>query len=73
MTAEHDPRRDEGEEYGARLRAADVPVSVTRYPGVFHGFFAMEGFLDAAAAAVAGAADALRDAVGSAMPTETAD
>ena len=69
ITAEHDPLRDEGEEYGSRLRAAGVPVSMSRYPGVFHGFFAMEGFLDAAAAAVEEAAGALRDAFGSATPT----
>ena len=68
VTAEHDPLRDEGEEYGACLRDAGVPVSVIRYPGVFHGFFAMEGFVDTAAAAVAEAADALRDAFGSATP-----
>lgn len=62
ITAEHDPLRDEGEEYGARLRAAGVPVTVSRYAGVFHGFFAMQGLLDAATAAMAEAAGALRSA-----------
>lgn len=62
ITAEHDPLRDEGEEYGARLQAAGVPTTVTRYPGTFHGFFAMGGLLDAATAAMTAAADALRAA-----------
>jgi acetyl esterase len=37
-TAECDPTRDWGERYAARLRDARVQVSVTRYPGVYHGF-----------------------------------
>jgi acetyl esterase len=60
ITAEHDPLRDEGEEYGKRLRDAGVPVTVRRYPRVFHGFFGMRGILDAATAAAEEAASALR-------------
>ena len=37
-TAECDPIRDWGERYAARLRDARVQVTVTRYPGVYHGF-----------------------------------
>lgn len=38
LTAEVDPIRDDAEEYAARLRRDGVPVSLTRYAGVFHGF-----------------------------------
>jgi acetyl esterase len=38
VTAECDPTRDWGERYAARLRDAGVQTTVTRYPGVYHGF-----------------------------------
>jgi acetyl esterase len=38
VTAECDPLRDEGELYGARLRAAGVAATVSRYEGAGHGF-----------------------------------
>ena len=38
ITAEHDPLRDEGELYGARLREAGVHATVSRYAGAGHGF-----------------------------------
>jgi acetyl esterase len=46
VTCEYDPLRDEGEAYGARLRAAGVPAKVSRYDGMIHGCFWMCGVLD---------------------------
>ena len=40
ITAEHDPLRDEGELYGARLNEAGVDTVVSRYEGANHGFVA---------------------------------
>lgn len=52
ITAEYDILRDEGERYAARLRAAGVSTTRTRYPGMIHGFFAMPGLLDQAQQAI---------------------
>ena len=46
ITAEYDPLRDEGEAFGEKLRAAGVPVTVSRYDGMVHGFYWMLGEVD---------------------------
>lgn len=38
VTAACDPIRDWGERYAMRLRDAGVQTTLTRYPGVYHGF-----------------------------------
>ena len=41
ITAECDPVRDGGEQYGQRLLEAGVPATVSRYDGMVHGFMHM--------------------------------
>jgi acetyl esterase len=61
VTAEYDPLRDDGEEYGRRLVAAGVAADIRRYDGMFHGFFSMD-VLDGARQASAEAHAALTKA-----------
>ncbi|GAB4053678.1 alpha/beta hydrolase [Catellatospora paridis] len=60
VTAEYDPLRDQAEEYARRLGREGVPVTLTRYDGMVHGFFCMSGELDAGRRAMAQAAAQLR-------------
>jgi acetyl esterase len=44
--AEHDPVRDDGERYAAKLEAAGVPVRWREFAGTIHPFVLMDGVLD---------------------------
>ncbi len=57
ITAEYDALRDEGEQYGARLREAGVHATVKRYDGMIHEFIRWP--FDAAARALDDIAAAL--------------
>jgi acetyl esterase len=63
ITAEYDPLRDEGEEYGAKLRAAGVPATVSRYDGMTHAFFQLGGVLEDGQRAMQESVAALRAAL----------
>ncbi|RBL98934.1 esterase [Glutamicibacter soli] len=65
ITAEADVLRDEGEAYAAKLRAAGVPVTATRYLGIIHDFVMVNSLHDtyAAQGAIAQAVAVLKDAL----------
>lgn len=60
ITAEYDPLRDEGESYAKKLQGAGVEVTLSRYPGMIHGFIRMTAQLDHAKEAVDEIAGSLR-------------
>src|SRR5579863_5266233 len=62
ITAEFDPLRDEGEVYARRLEQAGVPVTISRYPGMIHGFISMRGVLAGGRQAIQEAAEFTRSA-----------
>ena len=66
ITAEADVLRDEGEAYAAKLRAAGVPVTATRYGGVIHDFMMLNPLRDMPPArrAIKEAQDFLAEALG---------
>ncbi|GLY68657.1 alpha/beta hydrolase [Amycolatopsis taiwanensis] len=59
-TAGFDPLRDEGEAYAEKLRAAGVPVALSRQPDLIHGYVNLFGVGTRFREAMAEAAGALR-------------
>ena len=53
QVGEHDPLREGGKRYAAALRAAGVPVRLTEYAGMPHGFVNFPGLSRAAHQAIA--------------------
>jgi acetyl esterase len=66
LIVEHDPLRDEGLAYAAKLESAGVPVTVRRLDDQIHAFFTLVNVIDAAALAHREAGEAIRAAVGAA-------
>jgi acetyl esterase len=60
QTAEYDPLLSEGEAYARRLAEHGVPVALTRYDGMIHGFVRMPALTEVALASLAEIATALR-------------
>jgi len=60
ITAEFDPLRDEGEEYGQRLEQAGVSVTSIRCDGMIHGFLQLTAMVEPARAAIDELANWLR-------------
>lgn len=46
VVCEYDPLRDEGVAYAERLRQAGVPVRLSEYEGMMHGFVRMAAIID---------------------------
>ncbi|GCF07530.1 alpha/beta hydrolase [Dictyobacter arantiisoli] len=64
---EYDQLRDDGTLYGQKLQAAGVPVHISHYAGMIHGFMSMGAVVPQAQQALSEASAALRTAF--AIPT----
>jgi acetyl esterase len=63
VVCEYDPLRDEGVAYAERLQAAGVPVRLSEYEGMIHGFFGLDSVIDRADDVLDESAAALREAL----------
>jgi len=63
ITAECDPVRDEGEAYARALQEAGVPVKLSRYEGVIHGFVSLYALVEKGRQALDEISAALREAL----------
>lgn len=64
LTAEYDPLVDEAETYARQLAEAGVPVKLSRYDGMIHGFIRMTALIDRSHMAIAECSQALKAAFG---------
>ena len=62
VVCELDPLLDEGEAYSRRLEAEGVPVRLSRYPGMIHGFVRMFAVIDRSHDLMREMSEALRQA-----------
>ena len=63
LTAGADILRDDAEDYASRLRAAGVPLTLSRYDGTIHGFVVMAAEVEAGRRALAECGQQLRAAL----------
>ncbi|MFQ6575488.1 alpha/beta hydrolase [Pseudomonas sp. UM16] len=70
VSAGFDPIRDDGLDYAARLRAAQVPVELLHYRGQFHGFINFDSVNSASRDALQRIADALSNAFAQQSPAD---
>jgi acetyl esterase len=63
LTAQYDVLRDEGEAYAARLRQAGVPVRLTRYLEMNHGFIGLGAVFEQSRRALQEIGEALKSAL----------
>ena len=72
QVGEHDPLRDDGLRYAAALRGAGVPVRLTEYVGMPHGFLNFPGLTRMAKQALAEICAEQRAALASSSPAPAA-
>lgn len=71
VTCDLDPLLDEGEAYARRLEAEGVPVTLSRYEGMVHGFVRLFALIDRSQELIAEVAARIRDATGAEKVAES--